>query len=70
MLGMDDSLGEEAILTRGDRLFPECIEVVYIGRDGVDGDDAGRCCADQAEVARQQEWPVEAVPRPVPRRAS
>ena len=49
--------------------FPERVEVVDVGRDGVDGDDAGRRRADQAEIARQQERPVEAARRPVPRRA-
>src|SRR6266508_2881737 len=69
MLGMDHRLGEEPVLPRGNRLLPQTVEVVDVGRDGIDGDDAGRRRADQAEIARQQERPVEASCCPVPRRA-
>jgi hypothetical protein len=60
VFGMDHGLGEKTVLARRDRLLPQRIEVVDVGRDGVDSDDAGGRRGNQAEIARQPERTVKA----------
>ncbi len=57
---MDHGLGQKTVLPRGDRFFSQRVEIVDVGRNGIDRNDASGRSGDQAEIARQPKWTVKA----------